>query len=363
MNRNVRILIAGAGPTGLTAAFELARRGFTPRIVDRDPGPTPLSKAVGISPHSLDLLDVSGVTERLLADGIRIRHAQVRSGADLIGEIDLSALRHRFNFLLSLPQSETETIMADVLAASGIPVEWNTEVTGLAMADRTAEVMLAGPNGAERATFDLVFGADGVHSKVRDAAGLPFEGFVHKRTWSIADVEVADWPYERNAAELFFCGGGDLGFVIPIGPDRLRAVSNTPEAMERVPGSYRVVRLLRTDRFHIPIKQAARYQAGCAFLGGDAAHVHSPVGARGMNLGIEDAACFARRLAEDALDGYTDERHPVGRRWIRLSERILGMAQASNPLTASLRNIAFRAVAHLPSLQRPILERATGIRE
>jgi 2-polyprenyl-6-methoxyphenol hydroxylase-like FAD-dependent oxidoreductase len=80
MNRNLRILIAGAGPTGLTGAVELARRGFRPRIIDKDPGPTPLSKAVGISPNILDLLAASGVTERLLALGFPIRLAQVRSG-------------------------------------------------------------------------------------------------------------------------------------------------------------------------------------------------------------------------------------------------------------------------------------------
>jgi 2-polyprenyl-6-methoxyphenol hydroxylase-like FAD-dependent oxidoreductase len=192
---------------------------------------------------------------------------------------------------------------------------------------------------------------------------LAFEGYVHSRTWSIADAALADWPYEPDAAHLFFHRSGDLGFIIPIGEAEFRAVSNTPDALAQVPGDYRIATRLRADTFHIPVKQARSYQAGAVFLGGDAAHVHSPVGARGMNLGIEDGAAFARRLVADRLDGYTAERRPVGRRWIRLSERILAAAQMSNPSAIALRNLAIRIVGKLPPLQRPMLMRMAGLKE
>src|SRR5690606_22988541 len=115
MRGDTSILIVGAGPTGLTAAVELARHGIVPRIIDRDDAPTPLSKAVGISSHSLDLLEPSGVTARLLNAGIRIRRGHVHYGTRELGVVRFDVLHHRFNFLLSLPQSETETLMADVL--------------------------------------------------------------------------------------------------------------------------------------------------------------------------------------------------------------------------------------------------------
>src|ERR1700761_7936350 len=108
-----KILIVGAGPCGLTAALELARRGHHPRIIDKEPGPTPLSKAVGISPRSLEILEPTGVTERLLAKGIRMKGVQARYEGQLLAQIDVSRLPHRFNFLLSLPQSETETVMEE----------------------------------------------------------------------------------------------------------------------------------------------------------------------------------------------------------------------------------------------------------
>jgi 2-polyprenyl-6-methoxyphenol hydroxylase-like FAD-dependent oxidoreductase len=357
------ILIVGAGPTGLTAAVELARQGVEARIIDRDPGPTPLSKAAGISPRTLDILEPSGVTDRLLAEGIRIRHGHAWFESRKLGTIDLSTLPHRYNFLLALPQSATERNLAEALKEAGISVEWNTALTGLSQAGPQIEVHLQGPGGAQKVRYDHVFGADGAHSTVREAAGLPFEGYVHARTWSIADAALDDWPYEPEAAHLFFHRTGDLGFIIPIGEAEFRAISNTADALGQVPGAYRIMKRLRADTFRIPVKQASSYQAGGIFLGGDAAHVHSPVGARGMNLGIEDGAAFAHRLVAGQLDGYTVERRPVGHRWIKVSERILAAAQASSWPGIAVRNLAIRLVGSLPPLQRPMLMRVSGLKE
>jgi len=357
------ILIVGAGPTGLTAALELARRGILPRVIDRKEAPTPLSKAVGISPHSLEVLEPSGVSERLLSAALRIRRFHMSFEKRQLGVIDFSSLRHRFDFLLSLPQKDTEAIMADVLWDLGARVEWRTELAEMNEATDAVNVRLDTPEGPRDARFDYVFGADGVGSVVRGAMGIGFNGYTHKRQWSIADAEIADWPYEPLAAQAFLHGSGDVGFIIPIGENRFRAISNTDDALARIPGSYQVTHLLRKDEFHIPARQAERYQTARAFLGGDAAHAHSPVGARGMNLGIEDAACFARRLSSGTLEGYTAERWPVGKRWIALSERVLRLAQSTNGATQAFRNLAISIVGHVPVLQRPLLERIAGLKE
>jgi 2-polyprenyl-6-methoxyphenol hydroxylase-like FAD-dependent oxidoreductase len=127
--------------------------------------------------------------------------------------------------------------------------------------------------------------------------------------------------------------------------------------------SFAVSRVLRRDGFKIEVMQADSYRSGGVVLGGDAAHVHSPVGARGMNLGIEDGMAFARRLAEGTLDGYTAERRPIGRRWIALSERVLAAAQASSPPLVLLRDVALWTAAHLPWMLRPMLKRVSGLVE
>jgi 2-polyprenyl-6-methoxyphenol hydroxylase-like FAD-dependent oxidoreductase len=358
-----RVLVVGAGPTGLTAAVELARRGTLPEVIDSGDGPTPLSKAVGISPHSLDLLEPSGITPMLLAQGIRIEQALVHRRGGVLGRIDLTRLRHRYAFLLALPQSVTETLMAQALRAHGGDVQWRTRLESLEGRHDKVAVVLEGADGRREVEFDLVYGADGAHSTVREAAGIAFPGREHQRRWSIADAEVEDWPYAERAAHLFLHDAGDVGFVIPIGERRFRAVSNTVDALARVPGDYRVTRRLREDVFTIPVRHAARYQAGNVFLGGDAAHVQSPVGGRGMNLGIEDAVCFADRLQSQSLAAYQTERRPVGARWIALSERVLSGVQSTDALTRAARDLAIRIVGRIPPLQRPLLERIAGLRE
>jgi 2-polyprenyl-6-methoxyphenol hydroxylase-like FAD-dependent oxidoreductase len=356
------ILIVGAGPTGLAAALELHRLGHAFRIIDRDSGPTPLSKAVGISAHTLDLLEPSGVTPRLLEAGIRIERGYLWHERKRLGTVDFTGLPHRFNFLLSLPQHDTEAIMAEVLAESGVAVEWNTALRSLAVPERSPAAVLDGPAGAEDLGCAHVFGGDGVHSTVRAGAGIAFPGYVHARDWSIADVELTDWFYEPAAAHLLLKDGGDLHFAIPTGTLRYRVISNTPDALAGMDDCFEVSHLVRQDRFRIEVRQAESYRSGAVFLGGDAAHVHSPVGARGMNLGIEDGMAFARHLAGGTLNRYT-ERRPIGRRWIALSERVLAAAQASSPPLVLLRNVALWTAAHVPWAQRPMLKRVSGLVE
>src|SRR3546814_110487 len=156
------------------------RRGFRPRIVDRNEGPTPLSKAVGIAARSLGLLEPAGVTERLLADGLRIARGHVHAGGRALGTIQFSRLPHRFNFLLALPQSETEDILAEVLAGLGVTVERHTTLAELRQADDGIDVVLEGPAGREEARYTTVYGADGVHSRVRACLGLAFDGYAHQ---------------------------------------------------------------------------------------------------------------------------------------------------------------------------------------
>src|SRR5690606_624118 len=160
------------------------------------------------------------------------------------------------------------------------------------------------------ARFDYVFGADGSHSAARQAAGVDFSGYVHERPWSIADVELAAWPQppatahaflrrggaaaairpmpstrrpiKAHPAHAFLQRGGGVAFVIPIASNRYRIISNTPDAVGKVPGLKDLApTVVLSDTFQVSVKQAAAYSRNRVFIGGDAAHVHSPVGGRG----------------------------------------------------------------------------------
>ena len=216
-------------------------------------------------------------------------------------------MAHRYDFMLALLQAETERILEQRLAEYGTVVEWSSEFTGLeAAADRCASLSAGG--GKQTIETPYLIGADGAHSTVRHALGLPFRGTTDPAPWWLVDVRM-DWPFGASELNLFARPAAVLG-VIPIRPGLFRLVSNGPEPLSMLPSGPRFRGGLAL-RFRISYRQVDSYRsAGCSLRA--AAHVHSPVGARGMNLGIEDGTVLARRMIEGTLESYSAERHPVG---------------------------------------------------
>ncbi len=343
----MRVLVVGAGPTGLTAAVELARRGVDVAVVDRKDAPSRLSRAVGITPASLGILEPSGVTERLLAEGVRYRAVLFHLGARPVAMVPLAEGSGAFPFILGLPQDRTERHLADVAVAAGTRIAYGRTLEGLSQ--RAGGVRAVFADGSEE-RCDLLLGADGVRSTVGAASGLPCEGHDLPETWSIADVEADGWPH-REAFCVFRCTAGEVAVVAPLSTTRVRVISNTPDAIATLPVPLAVTRTHRAGTFAISVRQAPRYRDGRVFLAGDAAHCHSPVGGRGMNLGIADAADFARRVSHGEARGYGPERHRQGARTIAASERARrAMTATSAPARAGVAAL-LHAVGALPPLQ------------
>jgi 2-polyprenyl-6-methoxyphenol hydroxylase-like FAD-dependent oxidoreductase len=354
------ILVIGAGPTGLAAALELARLGRPVRIVDKKATRSQHSKAIGVNARTLELLEPSGMAERLLASGLRIRRLTFRSGERRLATIELARVAHRYNFMLALLQGETERLLEQRLAECGTEVEWRTEFRRLeAGPDRVRAELIA--DGEERTVAaDYLIGADGARSAVRHALGLPFEGETDPAEWWLADVRMA-WTFGHAEVEVFARPAAVLA-VIPIEPGLFRLVSNGPDPLSLLPADSSVQAVTWRSAFKISYRQVRSYQQGRVLLAGDAAHVHSPVGARGMNLGIEDGTILARKLVDGGLETYTAERHPVGARVIRQTRALTRLVTVRHPLARWLRDqLLARVIGPAPPLQRLLARRVMGL--
>jgi 2-polyprenyl-6-methoxyphenol hydroxylase-like FAD-dependent oxidoreductase len=354
------VLIAGAGPTGLAAALELGRRGRSLRIVDKAASRSLNSKAIGVNARTLELLEPSGVTERLLARGLRLRRLNFRTHERLLATIELSRIGHRYDFMLALLQAETERILEERLAEHGVRVEWTTEFARLDMASDRVVATLIRDGEESIVEADYLIGADGAHSTVRQALGLPFRGETDPQEWWLADVRMT-WPFGESEVDVFARPAAVLA-VIPIEPGLFRLVSNGPDPLSLLPPGTTVEKEVWRSAFRISYRQVDSYGQGRVLLAGDAAHVHSPVGARGMNLGIEDGTILARKILDGGLETYSAERRPVGARVIRQTRLLTRLVTARHPLARWLRDRLFaQVIGPLPTVQKALARRIMGL--
>ncbi|SDE93833.1 FAD-dependent oxidoreductase [Limimaricola pyoseonensis] len=317
----MKVLICGAGPTGLTAGVELARRGVEVTVFEKRTAPSPLSRAVGINPESLQRLEPSGVTAALLAEGVSYRGLVLYRGDRVWTTLDFDAARpERFGrrHMFGLPQDRTEAILAAALERHGGTLRRGCEVTGVAQDEGGVRVTLS--DGSEARGGWLV-GADGTHSRVREAVAIGYPGHRLPDVWSIADIDAPGWPH-RDRVALALLPEGRLAAVVPLGGARVRMISNTEDALAAEPFGVTVAARHDSGQFRVALRMAERFRAGRVLLAGDAAHSHSPAGGRGMNLGIADACELAERLVVGEIDGYGAARRRADARIIAGAERM-----------------------------------------
>lgn len=345
------VMIAGAGPTGLAAALLLARRGVPVRIVDKATAPTHNSKALAVNPRTQELLEDTGVTARMLAEGWAVQGLALHGpGHDELA-LPLSPLLDTDRSLLSLPQARTEALLTDALRAQGVTVERGVKLDALVQSEASVAIQLVHGDGSiEHVQAPLLYGADGAHSTVRQALGLAFPGDELPEPWQLWDLHLAT-PLDPMRVHLMLLPDGFL-FALRLRDDLWRLIGNSAEPLDALPAGTVCGEVRWQSRFHIAHRVAERAGVGRVMLGGDAAHIHSPLGARGMNLGIEDAYVFAD-CAADALAGrlsrlasYAQLRHPVHRQVVR---RIAALTRLMHGRPAALRDLRD---ALLPRLMR-----------
>ncbi|MET9054357.1 FAD-dependent monooxygenase [Streptomyces bacillaris] len=382
------VLVVGAGPVGLMLAAELRRAGASCRIVDRLPARLPYAKAVGVQPRTLELFDRMGLVRDVLDAAVPMRGQLTYENGVALGRIDLVLPPEVPYGFAALPQYETERVLEEHLGRYGTGIERSTELLAFAQDPAGVTSRLTTASGAEEEVRSrYLVGCDGAHSLVRKALGLAFEGGAFPEEYMLADVEVG-WGLEPGYGvrsmhraedgtvdDLLVCiplpGKGRYRMSMLVPPELSAARGSGPSAGDGVahgleggtapalcdiqkvldrlsPEPVTASALRWSSVFRISHRLVDRYGEGRVFVAGDAAHIHPPTGAQGMNTGVQDACNLAWKLAlalGDAahprlLPSYDAERRPVGEEVVGRTVRHAAegvQADRSDPETLMLR--------------------------
>ncbi len=349
------VLIAGAGPVGLTAAIELARRGIACRIVDPLLVAPRYAKAVGLQPRTLEIFEGMGMLRQILDASVPLRGQLVCVNGKMAAQLTQPLPADVPFGFVAIPQYETERVLGEELAMRGVRVERGLQLVSFEQDADGVTATLSGDVGDSRVHCRYLVGADGAHSVVRKALGLSFEGGAFAEQYMLGDIEV-DWSLPHDQAlrfmhqtdgqtdDVLVCvplpgrgryrmsmrvaddlatdqGGAADGVVHGFEGSRRPELHHIQAVLDRLSPRPVVARNLRwSSVFRISHRIVNAYSRGRVFVAGDAAHIHPPTGAQGMNTGIQDAHNLAWKLAlavrgEAAIEllaSYDAERRPVG---------------------------------------------------
>jgi 2-polyprenyl-6-methoxyphenol hydroxylase-like FAD-dependent oxidoreductase len=370
----IPVLIVGAGPTGLMMASQLARFGIPFRIIEKNQGPTTQSRALVIQPRSLEIFEQIGIAAGAVAQGKVFQNINYVVNGKLAQRVPLGDFGNgltQFPYLLILEQSKTEPLLTDYLLEQGHHVEWRTELVSLTQSDRVVSATLRHEGNEEQIETDWLIGADGARSLVRTVLNIPFGGETYKESLFVLDCKI-NWPFKDDEAAIALSRDAfGLFFPMTNGRCRVSGIVSEEYADEDTISFDEVNRDFAKNLkmevtlsdpqwislYHAHHRYVAEFRQGRCFLAGDAAHVHSPAGAQGMNTGLQDAYNLAWKLAlvikgegeERILDTYHDERLPVARKLVRTTDRLFAITVSKNSLAVFWRvHVMARLVALIP---------------
>ncbi len=341
------VLIVGAGPTGLVLAIELARRGVPFHLIDHRPEPLSWDRAAFVKSRSLEIFATLGLADAFVRHGHLINGFDFYAGGAETVSYRLNSLDSPFPFFLGISESKTERLLTEKLELLGGHVEHGIEFLDFLEEPAALRVRLRTAKGERWVTVSWLVAADGLHSAVRNAAGIAFTGHDYKLRWGVVDARLSGWQYPKDTVAVQFV---PLLYAAPIGGGRRRiyfradpstdvGIAYVEEQLEALAPGAKLAEPDEPQLFHSHRRIAEHFRAGRVLLAGDAAHVISPIQAHGMNIGIQDSFNLGWKLAlvvdgsapEGLLDTYESERRPVAELLGATGDEVEAIATAGDP--------------------------------
>ncbi len=383
MSLEHKILICGAGPTGLMLAAQLALYGVKLVIIDKKEDVTTLSKAAALQARSLEIFEDMGLAKRALEKGVKLKGMQFFEKDQKLGGISFEGLRSKYDYLLGISQEETERLLCEKLLSYGQEVLWKHELIELEIEEGETFAKIKSENGEikKEGPFTYVLGCDGIHSKVRDIAKIPFLGSDLKETFALADIQIEDGPIKDFG--LAYLGQNGVALFFPLPDHHVRLILNNVKQTDqnldqayfesiiskRTGQVFQIKKLIWGSHFFIHYKKARRFKEKNLILAGDAGHVHSPAGGQGMNTGLQDAYNLAWRLVfvlrqdsdPELLEDYCIEREYTAKELLDMTESMTKAVTIKNFIARWFRKQLIKILLPLPFLQKAIRERISQI--
>lgn len=377
------VLVVGAGPSGLMSALLLTQLGIPVRLIDRKSTPILSTNAAGIQTRTIEVFEHIGIVKEFIDKGIITTGLQMFSQHKRLVKISLSIVDSYFPFILMLPQWHTEKILTKELEDRNIHIERNVELIELIQENGKVISTLKLPDGRqEQIETDWVIGCDGYNSTVRNHANIKMVGKDFDQEFFVADVKLKS-QFDRSCINMILNQGKLVGiFALPSENNQLSRLAGNigrhqnkdkftdkeikKMVAEHTQGDCEVTEVIWSAPFWIHSKMAAKLRNGSVFIVGDAAHVHSPAAGQGMNVGLQDAFNLTWKLAmvikkqadPSILDSYQQERLPLIKNVLRLTETLGFFGLSTSYLLYRIRNFIFKNVA---GKVKPLQKKMAGI--
>jgi 2-polyprenyl-6-methoxyphenol hydroxylase-like FAD-dependent oxidoreductase len=332
------LLIVGAGPVGLSTALFLENKANI-TIIDKLTERVPFSKAFGVSPRTLELLENTGATELFLKNGRKLETLNIYKNGKLLIKNEINRVNHKYPFMLVQSQADSEEIMTNLLQKRGIEIQRGIELNSIKIdKDKIISEVKTLNGNTDFINSNYILASDGATSTTRKHLALSFDGNTLSDMWQVYDLEI-ETQFNNKEAHIFMYEVGAL-FMVRIKNNIWRIISNIPEILTTLPKNTTHGAINWNSEFKISHRIIGKFEQDNIFFAGDSAHIHSGLGARGMNLGIEDAYVFSKLFKESRLNEYETLRKPIVLNTLSRIENLTEIMQGKTTKAKIFRKIA-----------------------